>query len=477
MKRAAFYLFTVFLANAHAQLEASSASQTGPNILCIIADDCTFRDIGSYGGQAYTPNIDALADQGMRMERCFQAAPMCSPTRHNIYTGLYPVKSGAYPNHTFVNDDVRSIVHYLKPMGYRVALFGKTHINPPSVFPFEYSDTRSKTESSIDFMAAERLMKESAEAGQPFALFACSREPHTPWSKGKEFRERYPLDEIQFRPYMVDTPETRVAYRNYLAEISYFDQEVGRLLEMLEAYGHSENTLVMVLSEQGNNFPFAKWTCSDSGLQSGMVVRWPGHVEPGSTSDAMIEYVDICPTFVEVAGGELNPDFDGKSLLPVLYGKTDTHKTHVYGIQTSRGILNAPNHYGIRSVRDSRYKLIRNLDPNAIYRNVIDTFDWYKTWIAKAEAGDAHAQAMTRRHSRRPAIEFYDTLVDPYEMNNLADDPQHADRIARLSRRLGDWMASQGDLGQATELAAYERMLNGGEDFKAWKRAQEVNTP
>jgi N-sulfoglucosamine sulfohydrolase len=77
-----------------------------PNLVFIIADDCTFLDIGCYGGQAHTPNIDKLATEGMKFDRCFQAAPMCSPTRHNIYTSLYPVKSGAYPNHTFAHDHV-----------------------------------------------------------------------------------------------------------------------------------------------------------------------------------------------------------------------------------------------------------------------------------------------------------------------------------------------------------------------------------
>ncbi|MCD6392776.1 MAG: sulfatase-like hydrolase/transferase, partial [Planctomycetes bacterium] len=96
-----------------------------PNFMFIIADDCTFRDIGCYGGQAHTPNIDKFAAEAMRFTDCFQAAPMCSPTRHNIYTGIYPVKSGAYPNHTHVNPGVKSIVHYLKPLGYRVALNGK----------------------------------------------------------------------------------------------------------------------------------------------------------------------------------------------------------------------------------------------------------------------------------------------------------------------------------------------------------------
>ena len=99
-----------------------------------MADDLTYRDIGCYGGQAHTPNIDRLATEGMRFTRCFQAAPMCSPTRHNIYTGLYPVKSGAYPNHTFAKDGTKSVVQYLKPHGYRVALSGKTHIAPKSIF-------------------------------------------------------------------------------------------------------------------------------------------------------------------------------------------------------------------------------------------------------------------------------------------------------------------------------------------------------
>ena len=121
----------------------TAAENAKSNFLFIIADDCTYRDLGCYGGQAHTPNIDRLATQGMRFTQCFQAAPMCSPTRHNIYTGLYPVKSGAYPNHTFAKDGTKSVVHYLKPLGYRVALSGKRHIAPAKVFPFEYSGKKN----------------------------------------------------------------------------------------------------------------------------------------------------------------------------------------------------------------------------------------------------------------------------------------------------------------------------------------------
>lgn len=448
----------------------TGADSIKPNLVFIIADDCTYRDVGCYGGQAYTPNIDKLATEGIRFTRCFQAAPMCSPTRHNIYTGLYPVKSGAYPNHTFAKDDVKSIVHYLKPLGYRVALSGKTHIGPKSVFPFEYSSNKKKLESVIDMKAVDKLMEDTAQSGKPFALFACSNEPHSPWNKGVEYRSRYDAGKLKLRPYMVDTSETRQNYVHYLAEISFFDNEVGQILEMLKTHELDQDTLVMVVSEQGNTFPFAKWTCYDSGLQSIMIVRWPNKVAAGSQTDAMVEYVDVCPTFVQAAGGTPGEVLDGKSILPVLLGKTNKHKTHVFGLQTSRGIHSGPHHYPIRSVRNEQYKLILNLDPKAKFQNLAVNTSWFKSWQKTAEAGDTHARVMVNRHFFRPAVELYDVVKDPYEMNNLADDTKHAKVVVELRKTLEDWMTLQGDKGLETELMAFERMQSGNAEFKAWAK-------
>ena len=110
-----------------------------PNIVFILADDLTRFDIGAYGSKdSKTPIIDKLAADGMKFNKTYQAAPMCSPTRHNIHTGLYPTRSGAYPNHTFANNDVKSVAAYLKPLGYEVALSGKRHINPDAVFDYNY---------------------------------------------------------------------------------------------------------------------------------------------------------------------------------------------------------------------------------------------------------------------------------------------------------------------------------------------------
>ncbi len=422
-----------------------------PNLLFIISDDCTYRDIGCYGGQAHTPNLDRLALEGMRFERCFQAAPMCSPTRHNLYTGLYPVKSGAYPNHAMAYPDVKSVVHYLKPLGYRVAHTGKRHFSPPEVFPFESLGGGKNP----NMKAVDRLFRESAASGQPFSLFACSNEPHLPWTKGDP--SQYQAASIKLPPYIVDTPVVREHFTRYLAEITYFDTQVGEILALLERHGLRDNTLVMVVSEQGNAFPFAKWTCYDSGLQSAMLVRWPGRVTAGSLSAAMVEYVDVVPTLVELAGGGPVDGLDGRSFVPVLKGESNRHKDYVFGIMTTRGINNGSPKFAIRSIRGDRFKLIWNLHHQTTFSNAAMTKPYFISMEEKANAGDAVAARLVHAYRHRPEFELYDLATDPLERNNLASQPRYASDMASLWSRLEGWMRRQGDGGDETEMMALER--------------------
>jgi len=422
-----------------------------PNFVFIIADDCTYRDIGCYGGQAHTPNIDKLATEGMRFTHCFQAAPMCSPTRHNIYTGLYPVKSGAYPNHTFAKGGTRSVVHYLKPLGYRVALSGKKHISPPEIFPFEYSSKGNNPDLDV----IDKLMSECKESDTPFCLFACSNEPHSPWNKGNA--SRYDAAKLKLPPYFADTEETRENMTRYLAEITYYDWQVGQILGLLDKHLLRNNTLVIVVSEQGSSFPFAKWTCYDTGLQSAFIARWPGRIKPGTVSDAMIEYLDVLPTYIEAAGGKPPAVLDGKSLLPVLFGRATEHKQYVFGEMTTRGIINAPKHFGIRSIRSRKYKYVWNFTPEVKFQNACTKSGIFESWREKA-ATDPDAADKVRRYEHRPGEELFDIVKDPYEWNNLADDPKYAGIKADLRKRLLTWMEEMGDKGQQTELEADQHL-------------------
>lgn len=429
---------------------------TQPNFLLFIADDCSHYDLGCYGSvDSKTPNIDNFAAQGMRFTQAYQAVPMSSPTRHNLYTGLWPVRSGAYPNHTCADKGTLSVVHHLQPLGYKVALIGKSHIAPESVFPFDvYVPTFKNGE--LDFQAIEKFIARCKKEGKPFCLFVASNQPHTPWDKGDA--SQFDPKKLTIPPMYVDIPQTRERFTHYLAEINFMDNEFGTVLSILDKEKVADKSVVVYLSEQGNSLPFAKWTCYDAGVHSACIVRWPGVVKPGKVTDALVEYVDIVPTFIDIAGGKPQSKVDGESFKQVLTGKKKDHKKYSFSLQTSRGIHAGPPYYGIRSVYDGRYRYIVNLTPEATFCNVFTKAPLFKEWKRVGET-DAHAKAITNRYQHRPAIELYDVKNDPYCMTNLAEGEEECTAIInRLDNELKRWMKDCGDEGQATEMRAFEHM-------------------
>ena len=192
-----------------------------------------------------------------------------------------------------------------------------------------------------------------------------------------------------------------------------------------------------------------------------MIVRWPGKIAPGSKTSAMVEYVDVLPTFLDAANFNIPKALEGKSFLPVLLGKKNVHKKYVYGLMTTKGINNGSKSFGIRSVRDERYKYIWNFTPDIEFENACTHSLVFKSWIKKAQAGDAGAKERVHRYQWRPEIEVYDLKNDPYEWNNIAGTEEVKKVQKRLSGALKKWMNSQGDLGQETELAALERQRRG----------------
>lgn len=442
---------------AQAAKPATGTTPKKPNIVLVITDDCRFLDLGCYGSpDAITPNIDRLATEGVRFTRFFQATAMSSATRHCLLTGLYPVRSGAYPNHTRLNDGVGTLPQYLKQAGYRVALEGKRHIAPIEAFPFEYLSNEQQRTVYPELI--EPFLADVARSGEPFFLYVGSTEPHDPWNKGDQ--SLWNPNDLTLPCNLVDTPATRKQFRNYLAEINELDNQVGAVDALLHKYGLDENTIFIFTSEQGYSFPFGKWTCYDEGLHTGFVIRWPGTVKPGRVTDAMCEYVDVTPTLVDIAGGKIPEGLDGRSFLPVIKGETDSFKNEVYGIQTSRGIFFGPEYYAIRSIRNERYAYIMNLTPEATFKcmSTNPKKGWWMSWKEKA-ATDEFARRQVERYQKRPAEELYDIVNDPFQTRNLADDPQYAGEKARMRAKLLQWMESQGDKGQQTEMEALEHMV------------------
>ena len=427
---------------------AMSEQQHAPNVLIIIGDDCSYSDLNVYGGpNTKTPNLHALAREGMIFNHCYQAAPMSSPTRHNLYTGVYPVRSGAYPNHTYVDDDIKSFVQHFKPAGYRTGLYGKEHVAPKKVFSYDYLG--NYPDGNMDYNIIREYI--SKDKKQPFFLVVGSHESHDPFTVGDP--SQWDPSKIKLPEHLVDTKETRAQF--------VLDEQVGKMMEMLKSEDVFDNTILIFLSEQGNSFPFAKWTCYNQGLHSAMIISYPKAVKPGSESNALVEYVDVIPTLLDIAHIKTARGvLDGKSFYPVLKQETDEHKQYTFGIQTTRGIIAGAEYYGIRSAATREYRYIRNLTPGATFKNSVTGKKGvvWQSWLKEAQTNEWAARRV-REYERRPAEELYEFVKDTLELNNLADDPAYATIKKELSAALDAWMLQQGDKGQVIEMKAIERKV------------------
>jgi len=460
----------------------TSVQKERPNILIIIADDLGWADIEPYGSvDVKTPHLKQLASEGMKFNGMYSATAMCAPSRQQILTGMFPVRNGAYPNHSWAYQGVKSLPHHLKPLGYRVGMSGKQHFGPPSSYPFQNLG-HVGTMTGEDQKAIEQFIGQDND--QPFALYIASDQTHKPWTKGNP--ANFNANSLIVPQYLVDTKLTRKELTEYYAEIEYLDGQVGRILNVLEKSGKADNTMVIFTSEQGPQFPFAKWTCYENGLKTVFIVRWPGKVAPNTSNNALIEYVDVVPTLLEAAGGDpdtvqtgrtdaLGKDgFDGKSFLSVLLENKKDFREYVYGIHTTMGILNARDFYPIRSISDGRYKYIRNLNSEVEFSNITKPLDtvmyaerdywWIDTGLIDSwfQAGEHNADIKRRSefYYKRPSIEFYDLQNDPYELKNLAKNQKFSIKMAELDSQLTVWMKQQGDKGLLTEMNAMSRNAN-----------------
>ncbi|RYX86433.1 sulfatase atsG [bacterium] len=456
----------LFANNALAQTTPQKTANTAkPNIVVMIADDLTYSDLGCWGNKdVKTPNLDRLAAQGMRLTSCYTTAPVCSPTRQALYTGLYPVRSGAYPNHAIVKPGVKSLPHYLKPLGYRVGLVGKQHYGPAENFPFEYpgqdggaeDEENENAEKDLNYGAAEQFINRDKK--QPYLLVVAAHEPHSPWNKGDA--SVYKPADLKLPPYLVDTPLTRRALSNYYGEVTYLDQQVGRVMDFVDKSGQADNTLFLFVSEQGSSLPHGKWTLYDVGIRSATIARWPAKIKAGSTSNALCQYIDFLPTFMEMGGGKADTNIDGRSILKVLTGESTKARDYVFAEETSRGIIAGPEAYGIRAVADDRWKYILNLNSDAEFMNTETRTPRFQSWVKKGET-DAFAREQAQRYKVRPAVELYDLQNDPFEMKNIADQPDQKANLTRLRSALDGWMKQQGDEGVKTEMEAKEHQGSG----------------
>lgn len=425
-----------------------------PNFLIIVGDDCTFSDLPLYGGKnAKTPNLDSLAAQGLTFNRAYLSEAMCQPCRSELYSGRYPLSNGSAWNHSASRPGLKTMPHHLKKLGYKVGLAGKLHVKPAKVFPFDKvagfdpNCVRNPT-ATHDLAPAKKYM---STGKKPFCLVVALVEPHVPWVMGDA--SQYPPDKVQLPPNIADTAVTRDAFSRYLAEITFMDSQIGEILQTLEDTGKAKDTVVLFTSEQGAQFPGCKWTNWDTGLHTALIARWPGHIPAGQRTDALVQYADVQPTLMDLAGGDTSTKgYDGTSFRKVLLEGEQEHREFVYGLHNN---LPEGPAYPTRTISNGDFRYIRNLRPDEIYieKHLMGikgegklNNPYWATWVYEAFS-NPHTYNLVKRYTSRPPEELYHTAQDPYEQTNLISDPKYARLLQRMNKELDSWMAQQGDPG------------------------------
>jgi uncharacterized sulfatase len=437
-------LLTVAL--VFASLCRAAATTTKPHIVIFLSDDHSLLDSSVYGSRdVRTPNMERLARAGLTFDRAFVASPSCAPSRAALLTGLMPVRNGAEANHSKPRPELKKLPAYLQELGYEVVSFGKVaHYQHTGDYGFDHH-AHDKFHENVAIPNGIRWLRER-KSEKPLCIFFGTNWPHVPWP---ESPEGYDAASLHVPPAHVDTARTREMRARYYAAVSRMDQELGAVFDAAnEVLG--ENTFFLHTADHGAQWPFGKWTLYDAGVRTPLIAVWPGKIAVGKRTAAMVSWIDMLPTLVDVAGGAVPRDLDGRSFLPVLRGESEQHRDRIFTTHSSDQRMNI---YPTRSVRTADWKYIRNLHPEFYFTTHVDLAQaadgagYFASWRELAKT-DPKAAATVKRYHERPAEELYDLRKDPEELNNLASDPRHAAQLAALREEVTAWMKANDDEGR-----------------------------
>ena len=415
-----------------------------PNILWISTEDHN-PIIGAYGDEyAHTPNLDRLGDEGIVYQNAFVSSPICAPARSAIITGMHATSLGTQNLRSEIEipDFIKTLPEILRGHGYYTSNNSKTDYNfdPSGRWDDSSNQAHWRNRESDDqpFFSIFNLMisHEGSTNRHDQDLFDPLDERRNP-------------DEAVLPPFLPDTEEMRKLWARQYDLVSLVDLETQEILDQLKEDGLHEDTIVFFWSDHGHGLPRYKRWLYTTGLEVALIVYVPpkyrhlAGLPPGSETAELITFVDLAPTVLNLAGIE-TPDFmEGQTFLGA---NRDDRRTHFIAHRDR-----ADDVYDMsRAVRTEQYMYIRNYMPHLPYiQNALifgdDKRSYAELHRVRAEEGlPKHGEAMYRP---RPAEELFDVIADPYELNNLADDPNYSFVLEEMRSRLNEWILETRDTG------------------------------
>ncbi len=451
-------LGTMLLLMATAWLlpRAGAAEPVRRSILLLVADDIGL-DCGCYGNtKIKTPNIDALAANGVCFTQGFACVSSCSPSRASIYTGLYTHTSGQYglaqpPHNQSTFATVQSLPRVLRPAGYRTGIIGKVHVQPKEVYPFEVElsdqDTFGNRDVGLLGRRARQFLDECGD--KPFLLVMAFGDPHRSsknFGNEQEYRgvpeTRYEPKDVLIPWHLPDRPEVRQELAEYYQSCSRMDHGVGLVLKALKETKKDTETLIIFVSDNGIPFPGAKTTLYDPGLHLPFLVSSPALKKRGLRNDALVSFVDIMPTALDWARVKPPEGLPGRSLLPILEQEHPQGWDVVFG---SHQMHEVTMYYPMRMIRTRTHKYILNLAHTLEFPFANDIYK-SSTWQGILKRGDKTLGLRDLNlFLHRQREELYDLKKDPHELKNVATDPAYEMVLADLRGRLKAWQTATKD--------------------------------
>ncbi|MGI9470851.1 MAG: sulfatase family protein [Rubripirellula sp.] len=452
---------------------AEDVSLARPNIIFLLADDMGYGDLGCFGSPIIkSPNLDRLAQQGMKLNQCYAASPNCSPARTGILTGRHPYRVGMYdfarfkPLHIPVEET--TVAEQLKSAGYSTMFAGKWHCSGDfesgkQPYPGDHGFDHWLAHKGNFGKSPEGFLRNGKQAGQlqgwmseivvdetinwldqqdrstPFFTCLWFSEPHTPVLAADEFRDLYPEEKIASQVKMLAKsggPQViRKRLQNpdlYFGCVSMLDHHIGRLMKYLKHNKLDENTIIVFTSDNGpehrtptafgssGHLRGAKGHIHDGGIHVPGIVRWPGKIQPGSVSDEPVNGTDWLPTFSAAAGVKLpnRRPIDGANVLPAFLDGTPVERPQpmLWWLWHARGGFEV-------AMRDGDYKLLATMTPQADPGNIAD---------AKPPMGWTIMEFIKKAKLDR--FEMFNLMTDPSETSNLV--PVEPKRFEELRKRM-----------------------------------------
>ncbi|HEY5644666.1 MAG TPA: sulfatase [Pseudomonadales bacterium] len=476
--------FLLFLFAPLLCLSAATASADRPNILVLLAEDLSAH-VGAFGDAvARTPNLDALAREGTRFPNTFTTAGVCAPSRAALITGVHQITLGAQHMRTSTSPvgaylavpppEVKAFPELLRRVGYYTFTDRKLDYQFSGIGagtgPESIWDAEGELEplaslpadrpffGLINFFITHESATFTPEAvagtpGEPMAKRAAAARARIP--------DRTDPASVIVPPYYPDTRAVRGHIADLYDNVRLMDAEVGQILKTLRELGREDDTIVIWTTDHGDPLPRAKRELFDSGIRVPMIIHWPDALRPadlpaGSVDQRLVSFVDLAPMILRMAGIAPPAFLQGQDPLA-----TDlAAREYVFA---SRDRVDEQLDR-VRAVRDARFKYLRYFDPGTPGATHIAYRDqgriMQSLWLGRRTGTLTPEQSLW--FEPRPEEALYDLEVDPHELNNLVEHPDHLATLTRMRAAYADWHASVPDMGGVPEPELADRFWPGG---------------